>query len=245
MYMEMNEAILKIREQERFAHLKMYSESSLNNRNSWIHKPVRTVMDLLIHLNKDKYLHILDLGCGIGRNSIPIARFFRDSMIQIDCIDILDAAIKKLERSAEQECLSDKIQGIVASIDEFDIRKEYYDLILAVSALEHVNSTEVFLKKLEEIRNGISPDGIVCLIINSAVQEKQISTGIETTPQFEVNLPTQDLEAMLFREFTRWIILKNTRKLQQYDIPREDGTYRLTTTVVTFVAQNQDGKAVQ
>lgn len=243
--MELSESILQIREKERFSHLSMYSETSFKDTSSWIHRPVKTVMEHLPYLKQEEPLHILDLGCGIGRNSIPIARFFHDIKIQIDCIDILDTAIDKLRLFAEQEGLSDKIQGIIASIDELDIPKEYYDLILAVSALEHVNSTDVFLKKLTEIRNGIAPDGIVCLIINSAIQEKKLSADIEATPQFEVNLPTQDLEAILFQEFSGWNILKNTRKRQQYDIPREDGTYRLTTTVVTFVAQNQGAKAVR
>jgi len=237
--MEFNERILKIREQERLSHIQMYSDDSLDAANSWVHKPVKTVLDLLPRLNKSKFLHILDLGCGIGRNSIPIAQFFRDCMIQIDCIDILDIAIEKLEILAEQKGISDKIHGMVNTIDEFDIPRGYYDLIITVSALEHVSSFEVFSNKLEEIRNGLVQSGIACLILHSEVHEVHKSTGIEQLPQFEVNLSTEVLESLLFQKFSGYKILKNTKKQQQYEIPREDGTYILSTTVVTYIVQNE------
>ena len=64
-----------------------------------------------------------------------------------------------------------------------------------------------------------------------------MKTAENSTPQFEVNLKTEELLAMLKNHFENWEILKETIVPQRYDIPRENCTADLTTNVVTFVAR--------
>ena len=91
-----------IRNKEAESHLKMYSENELFSGDGWLGKPVKTVVDLLPIFAYKKEITALDLGCGVGRNCIPIAQFFSDKHCTIDCVDILEYAIEKLVDNAKK-----------------------------------------------------------------------------------------------------------------------------------------------
>lgn len=232
-----NTRLQKIRASERKSHTEMYSGDELYKEDSWLKKPVKTVLDILPLFDEYKELRVLDLGCGVGRNCIAIAQRFKDIFCQIDCVDFLELAIEKLLRNSYEYNVASAIKGTIQTIEEYVIKDNYYDLILAVSALEHVDSKETFCKKLAEIGEGIREGGVVCLVINSNVLEKDKSTGVVLPPQFEVNLLTEELQSLLDTAFAGWIVLKSTVREQQYDIPREGGISELSTAVVTFVAR--------
>lgn len=235
--MNENPRLQKIRASERKSHTEMYSNDELYQEGSWLKKPVKTVLDILPLFEDYKELHVLDLGCGVGRNCISIARRFKHIPCTIDCIDYLELAIEKLLRNAYEYDVASSIKGTIQTIEEYVIKENYYDLILAVSALEHVDSQESFCKKLTEISRGIREGGVVCLVINSNISEKDKITGDDLPPQFEVNLPTEKLQTLLTTTLADWTVLKSTVREQQYDIPREGGLSELSTSVVTFVAR--------
>lgn len=225
----------QIRKNERDSHTELYSTSGLYEPGSWLQKPIKTVTDLLGYFEDRFSLRVLDLGCGVGRNCIAIAKHFSHISCRIDCVDILELAIEKLMENAEFHGVSSGIHGIVSPIDDYAIGEDSYDLILAVSALEHVDSTGTFSRKLEEIRRGTRKDGIVCLVVNSDVRESDKETGAPLPPQFEVNLTTEELQSILANVFSGWKVLKSTVRQQRYDIPRGDRTSDLQTNVVTYV----------
>lgn len=231
-----NKMLNSIREAEKASHIEVYSTSKLFESGSWLQKPVKTVIDLIPHFKNHQFVNILDLGCGVGRNCIPLAKEFKNKC-KIDCIDILDFAIKKLKSNSAEFGVENEIQGIVSSIDDFTIHENSYDLIVAVSALEHVDNIESFKNKLTEISKGIKENGIVCLIINSQITEFNKENGLPLIPQFEVNLKTQELMNLLNDTFHGWETLKNAVRSQRYDIPRENCISDLTTDVVTYVAK--------
>lgn len=228
-----------VREAEKLSHEEVYSKAVLFEKGSWLYKPVRTVLDILPLFSDYESLTVLDLGCGVGRNAIPIAQFCSEKSARTDCVDILEVAIDKLVEYAEDYGVSHVINGIVSPIDSFEIKKNSYDFILAVSALEHVDSTELFEDKLIQIRDGIRQNGIVCLIVNSEVEEKNKLSGEKLVPQFEVNLGTKEMLDLLEITFDGWEILKSSVVKQQYDIPRGECVADLTTNVVTYVSRKR------
>ena len=125
------------------------------------------------------------------------------------------------------------------SIEDFCIEESKYDLIIAVSALEHIDSERSFISKLSEISNGVRTNGVVCLVINSEVKETDKSTGKEIPAQFEVNMSTEKMQAVLREKFSGFDVIKETVSAQRYDIPREDVISNLETRAVTFVAQKK------
>lgn len=231
-----NETLKRIREAEKQSHIEVYSTAKLFESGSWLQKPVKTVIDLLPYFKNRENINILDLGCGVGRNCIPIAKEYKGKC-KIDCVDILDYAIDELTNNSIQYEVEKEINGIVSSIDDYSIPENNYDLTIAVSALEHVDSIQSFKNKLTEIFNGTKKNSIVCLIINSQITEINKENGQELVPQFEVNLKTEELLTLLNKIFDGWEVIKSTVRSQRYDIPRENCISDLSTDVVTYVAK--------
>ena len=227
----------QIRESEKQSHIEMYSNSELYKEGSWLRKPIKTILEIIPLFSDTPELNVLDLGCGVGRNCIAIAQSFKNIPCKIDCVDILNLAIEKLYDNAKELGVASSINGIVETIENYHIKENKYDLIIAISALEHIDSEQSFLTKLYEIKNGVHSNGIICLVINSDIVENEKSTGKEIPAQFEVNLPTEELQDILEKTFSGFKIIKTTISEQQYDIPRGDIVSELKTRVVTFVAR--------
>lgn len=235
--MVMNERLARIRESERKSHTAIYTNEKLYHSDSWLQRPIKTVREIVQFFDEYNELRVLDLGCGVGRNSIYIAEQFRDINCSVDCVDLLDIAIEKLMENATENNVSSRINGITTSIEEYEIQRNSYDFIMAISALEHMDSQDSFQRKLLEIRDGVQKNGIVCLIINSNIVEACLETNNTMEAQFEVNLPTETIQTFLNEIFWDWEILKTSVVSQQYDIPRELFTSRLNTNVITYVAR--------
>ena len=215
----MNERIIRIRESERKSHTEIYTNEKLYSSDSWLQKPIKTVKEISTLFEEYNDLKVLDLGCGVGRNSIYIAEKFRDINCIVDCVDLLEIAIEKLILNADEHSVAAKINGVVKSIEEYEIKENSYDLVMAISALEHIDTYESFLNKLTEIK------------------EVNQSTNEFADAQFEVNLPTEKIQECLSTVFDGWNLLKTSVSEQEYDIPRETFISRLSTNVVTFVAR--------
>ena len=227
----------EIRKAEAESHTQAYTSHSLFSPGSWLAKPVKTVMELLPLFEGYTQFAVLDLGSGVGRNCIPVAQYFGGIPCRVDCVDILELAITKLNENAQQYGVENCIRGIVSSIDDYEIDADSYDFILAISALEHIASKSAFEKKLAEIRDGLRHGGIACLIVNSGVIEHDKATGQELPPQFEVNIPTSQMQDLLENTFVDWQVVKHTIVHQKYDIPRENCVADLETDVVTYVVR--------
>lgn len=235
----MDERLKRIRESERKSHIEIYTDEKLYATDSWLKKPIKTVRNIIPLFEDYKELRVLDLGSGVGRNSIYVAECFRDRDCRVDCVDLLEIAIEKLHKNAKEHNVSESIRGNLQSIEEYTIEADTYDFIMAISALEHIDTEESFLKKLLEIRKGLREKGVVCLVINSEVKEKNADTGETMDAQFEVNLSTEKMQEYIGQVFDGWSVLKTTVSVQEYDIPREGFVSHLSTNVVTFVARKE------
>lgn len=222
-----------IRSAEIEYHDAFYKSTKLYEPGSWIGKPVANVMEAFEMIDISKPLKILDLGSGVGRNAIAIAQMSIDGTV-IDCVDLLPSAIEILNDNAKVYHVKDKINGIVSTIEDYQINKEY-DFIIGVSTLEHVNDEAAFKKVLKNIKNHLVINGVACLIINSEVQEKDIETGELLVPQFEVNMLTKDMQKLVHDIFVGFEFVKEEIKNLNYTINRAGKDVNLSTNAVTFI----------
>ncbi|MGV2928465.1 class I SAM-dependent methyltransferase [Macrococcus capreoli] len=228
----MNE-VEKIRSAEMEYHNTFYKSAKLYQPGSWISKPVANVMEAFELLENSKPLKVLDLGSGVGRNAISIAQKSMDGTV-IDCIELLPSAIEILNDNAKDYGVQDKINGIVSSIEDYNIVNSY-DFIIGVSTLEHVNDEKAFELVLTDIRDHLAINGVACLIINSEVQEKDTESRELLVPQFEVNMPTNDMQKLVHNIFRDYEFVKEEIKSLNYIINRADKEVNLSTNAVTFI----------
>ena len=224
-----------IRKAEAESHTAAYESLTLYAPGSWLSKPIRALEALLPLYAESEGLRVLDLGSGVGRNAIACARALKNA--QVTCVDILPMAIEKLLENAESFGVSGQIVGISAPVDGFFIEPEGFDLILAGSVLEHLDSKSSTLKTLDAIQRGIRPGGGVMIVMNTGVREWDAETGETLDPQFEVNLPPQKVRGLLADTFRGWEVLWDKTIHYEYEVPRGVCNAMISAEVVTFTAR--------
>ncbi|MBJ8005170.1 MULTISPECIES: methyltransferase domain-containing protein [Bacillus cereus group] len=226
-----------IRQEEKKYHDLCYEQYKLFEAGSWLYKPVKTVMDMLNYFEGQKDLHILDLGSGVGRNSIPIAQKIMNSGGTVTCVDLLDSALTKLQVYSKEHGVFEYIQTEQSALEDYYISSNSYNYIIAVSSLEHVRSIEDFKKVLHSMKNGTKSDGINCLIVNSNIQEIDLETNQALDALIEINLSTKEMIHTLKDVYTEWQEVQVEIKNLTYDIVRNGTHIQLNTNAITFVMQ--------
>jgi SAM-dependent methyltransferase len=225
----------KIRKAEADSHRASYENLELYAPGSWLSKPVRALEALLPLYEARRGLRVLDLGSGVGRNAIACAQRLKDSTVE--CVDILPLAIEKLRENAEKLGVAEQITGYCGPVDGFQVKRDGYDLILAASVLEHLDSREGAIRKLGEIARGIRPDGAVLIVMNTGVREWDTETGEDLDAQFEVNLQPGEVKDLLAEIFCGWEILWDKCIHYEYPVPRGERMAVISSEVVTFTAR--------
>lgn len=226
-----------IRQEEKKYHDLCYEQYKLFEIGSWLYKPVKTVMDLMDHFEGQNKLQVLDLGSGVGRNSIPIAQKLRNTSGTVTCVDLLNSALTKLQTYSKEHDVFEVIKTEQAAIENYHIDSNAYDYIVAVSSLEHVKSEEDFKNVLHSMKKGTKNGGINCLIINSNIQEIDLKTNEELEALIEINLPTEEIIRLLKSIYKGWKEVKVEIKELAYNIVRDERHIQLKTNAITFVVQ--------
>lgn len=205
----------RAREKEKSYHEKLYEEAVLFEPGSWLAKPVQTVLD---HLDLLPFpdIRVLDLGCGVGRNSIPVAQRIRSANGKVICVDLLPSAIDKLVQYAALYGVSSSIEALAADVEQYEIAEASYHYIIACSCLEHLSSEEAFVCKVKQMQAGTVDQGIHCIMMSTEVKEIDRETGFEEKGLIELNLSTDRAFSILDELYSEWEVL--TRRQVQQDI---------------------------
>ncbi|MBG9828580.1 MULTISPECIES: class I SAM-dependent methyltransferase [Bacillus cereus group] len=226
-----------IRQEEKKYHDLCYEQYKLFETGSCLYKPVKTVMDLMEYFEGQNNLQVLDLGSGVGRNSIPIAQKIKNASGTVTCVDLLDSALTKLQTYSKEHDVFEVIKTEQAAIENYYIQPDTYDYIVAVSSLEHVKSEEDLTNLLHSMKKGTKTGDINCLIINSNIQEIDLHTKEELDALIEINLPTEHMIYLLKNIYKEWKEIKIEIKELAYNIVRNGKHVQLKTNAITFVVQ--------
>lgn len=229
----------QIRIKEKMYHDNLYETTPLFEEGSWLHKPVSGVMQVLDYMKLSNELQILDLGCGVGRNSIPMAQQLNHHQSRVVCVDLLASAIKKLKEYASDYGVEHKIDPVHSTIEDYQIRENFFDYIISVSALEHLESQEHLFTKLTEIEKGVLNGGYVCFVLNTDSKEYDKDTHEELEAQFEIKLESQQGQEMLEHVFKQWQIKVNKRKKYRFLIDRDGKEVILKSNCISFLAKKE------
>jgi len=175
---------LQARKSEEKYHNDLYTTQELFQEGSWLAKSVRFVQNALEDqlTVSDSSLQILDLGCGVGRNSIMMAEMIQSMDGHVTGVDYLSSAIEGLKKYSEQYGVSDHITPILADVEKFDFGQSVYDFIVSVSCIEHVSTKQSFCSLLDRMIRGTKKQGSNCFMINTGISwfEKETKTKDST-----------------------------------------------------------------
>jgi SAM-dependent methyltransferase len=230
--------ITYIRDAEKEYHDYCYDNYKLFEKGSWLYRPVKTVMEHLKLFDDMQNLRVLDLGAGVGRNSIPIAQNLENG--EVVYVDFLDSAIERLNQYSKEFRVENTIKTIKSDIGDYPIKEESFDYIFAVSSLEHLASEEVFENVLKQMATGTKMNGINCIIVNSNLQEILIETNEKLEALMEINLTTDDMLSRLKQVYYKdWDVLNQLIKPLEYQIVRDGKPVLLKTNAITYVIKKR------
>jgi 2-polyprenyl-3-methyl-5-hydroxy-6-metoxy-1,4-benzoquinol methylase len=200
----------KIKKFEVDYHNDLYSHKKLFTPGSWLANPVNEVLEAceLLTIKPNQDINILDLGCGVGRHSIALAKKLASKDARIFCLDFLPLAITKLREYSREHDVERNILPINCDIEEFIIKPEYYHFILSVSCIEHLPTRAKFLEYIDRIKKGTSRNGLNFIMINTNVEwiNKKTNRKIKSLIPFE--LQTEETIKLLRDVYRGWDIKK-------------------------------------
>ncbi|MGE0979988.1 class I SAM-dependent methyltransferase [Bacillus thuringiensis] len=229
-----------IRKEEKKYHDYCYDNYKLFEEGSWLHKSVKTVIDLIPLFEGKDDLNMLDLGSGVGRNSIPLAQAIKENGGTVVCVDVLDSALQKLNEYSQEYEVQEVIQTEKADIGNYEIKPNNFDFIVAVSSLEHVQSEEVFGKVVQRMADGTKYNGINCIIVNSEVEEIDMDTNKKLDALMEINIPTEEMMNILRQIYDGWEVLSIMVKPLEYKIIRNEKSVLLKTNAITYAVRKNN-----
>jgi SAM-dependent methyltransferase len=228
-----------IRSKEKAYHDHCYDNYQLYEQGSWLYKPVQTILDLFSTFDEQEEINVLDLGCGVGRNSIPLAKALGDRDGKVVCVDLIESAIENLRLNAVKFNVASKIECHLCDIAHYQIETTSYDFIFAVSSLEHLDSEVTFDQVIAEIVRGTRPRGVNSFIISTNVSEQDMDSGEKVEPMYEMNFKTQYLIDKLKCIYENWVCIKCDVKPYHIEINREGARILLSGDVLTWVVMNE------
>ncbi|KAA3633305.1 MAG: methyltransferase domain-containing protein [Bacteroidetes bacterium] len=151
---------------------------------------------------------VLDLGCGQGRNAIPVARLG----FEVTGVDISEVGIEQMLGKAAQEELN--VQGICHDIYTLEIIDQY-DYILLDSMFHFTKKDKVkevtFIRK---IIHDLRPGAVLCIciqdtgkkvsILKSAVAENDVNLKEEVDFTYTFEDPGSDHSSKTSYKFLTW-----------------------------------------
>ncbi len=107
-----------------------------------------------LHLNPN--MKVIDIGCGPGRVTIPIAQKL-DSLGEITAMDVQSDMLDKVRKKAQNANLF-TIKYVHAAIDNGILPQNYFDRALLVTVLGEILDQKLALKKIFDV---LKCDGIL------------------------------------------------------------------------------------
>ncbi|UPK46148.1 class I SAM-dependent methyltransferase [Paenibacillus pabuli] len=235
-----NEQFEAARKAETGYHSNFYQNNELFASGTWMSRPMPMVMDMLDRLLTHKAeLRVLDLGCGVGRHTIPIAQRLGQTNSEVIGVDLLDEAVDGLRKYAKEYQVDHIVQAEKADVEHYAVEPDHFDFIAACSCLEHVSTKQALVEAIERLQAGTRTGGIHCITMSTSVEEKEINTGREIEPLIELNLPTAEAIALLEKTYADWNILLQEHVTQTIEEEKYDEPTQFRCELLRFAAQKQ------
>jgi SAM-dependent methyltransferase len=194
-------------ESNRF-HRDYYASHHLGEAGTWLEKPNSSVLEVGRQLQGRTKVRALDVGAGIGRNCIPFVKLFPSSVVMCDCVEILPEALEILRTNAAAAQVANRITAICSNAADYQIAPGVYDMIMAMSVLEHAYTSATISDGIGIIQKGTAVNGFNCLSIATDLKETDGETGESLEPLIQANLSEAACRELLSTRYADWNVQK-------------------------------------
>ncbi|HNJ35760.1 MAG: class I SAM-dependent methyltransferase [Leptospirales bacterium] len=108
-------------------------------------------------------LHVLEVGCGDGRNSIEMRQHFD---VHVDAFDYSPGMVSAATENARQALISD-INFFVHDLNEVDSLEKKYDLVVSKRALINLSDYNTQVEVIKRISKVLKPGGLFLMCESS------------------------------------------------------------------------------
>lgn len=148
---------------------------------------------LLKYFPKNKNAKVLDLGCGYGRLSIPLAKKYKDTKFY--GIDISKGYVKLFNK-----LMGKQGDGRVGDLKTLPYKNRTFDFVFVVTVLMYMSDKQI-TKLFSEIKRVLKDNGTVVIIENNASGSNYI-TGYGLSKVIKRLLKKENKHYVISRVFT-------------------------------------------
>jgi len=150
------------------------------------HPDLEEIIELF---KKENVKNVLDIGCGQGNNSFPLAR----EGFSVWGIDKSSVAVEKAKRKAGENINTSFIVGEFQNLP-FDLSS--FDAVVSIQTLAHGDET-IVKKGIEEINRVLRPGGIIFITVPGRIAKGRVRLNLVRTAEKKgerVFVPTRGSE---------------------------------------------------
>ncbi|HZG15458.1 MAG TPA: class I SAM-dependent methyltransferase [Candidatus Bathyarchaeia archaeon] len=155
-------------------------------------------VEFYVDLAKQAEGEILELACGTGRVTIPIA----EAGLPITGLDMSVEMLRRAEKKAAEKGVLDKIDFIQGDMRQFELEKQFSLIMIPFRSFLHLLHIQEQMKALTAIRKHLAPDGKLAL----NVFVPKISHLYEESEKMSLRgmYPLESGEQVAMWDFTRY-----------------------------------------
>lgn len=121
-------------------------------------------------------------------------------------MDYLELAISQLKSNASFYKFDKHINTYISAVEQYKIKKDYYDLIIAHGILVYLESEKAIKKTIIDMINGTKKGGINYISINTDISDTEIETKKVIKPLVENILKSTKMIMLLKKLYKDWRI---------------------------------------
>jgi SAM-dependent methyltransferase len=213
-------------------HEGLYGQAGPGAAGRWLSRPHPLVVDSPALVAQP--VHAYDLGAGIGRHTLLLARELPAGS-RVTAVDLLPSALDRLTENATRAGLEDRIETLAADLESYRFPARDAGLVLAFSAVEHVSSLAALTHLLARCRDATRPGGVNVIAIFA--DREEVTARSTRRALVECWLTTHQARDTLLHAYRGWEVLVDTCSPSAVSETRDGEAYQLRSTLVTVIAR--------
>lgn len=205
MQTQTDNALTRARAETISYHTQYYRKHKLFESGSWLEIPDAGVPGLIQRFAGTPDFRVLDLGAGVGRNAIALAKAL-PSDTKVTCVELLTEATELLRQYAIEHHVEDKVVIVNQDFESVSFSASEFDLMLGISVLEHCSSQQAIVSLIERAQTWTRAGGLHFMNFSTDRTVVDASTGESIETFVETRLKKDEWLKQLEKLYSDWEI---------------------------------------